>query len=240
MALTIQPPTPPDDGGAVIIIPPSDVSPSAPNYGLQWVPDMDYAVKDPALIQREVILDYQAAFLSLTGIAKTLAPGDPVRLFLLTVCHWLSHQRTLIDFTGKMNLLKYSHDEYLDNLAALHGNRTLRLPASQAVTTMEFTLTAPLAFSATIPRGTMCQAPNNVVFTTLADAVIPPGALVADAPARALVAGEVGNGFTVGQISTIINWNQPFGISCANTVLTAGGSDKGNRQPVSLPCMAGD
>src|SRR5580765_7939560 len=109
-----------------------NIDASAPAYGLPFVPDIDFAVKDPTVIANEVILDYQAAFLALTGIAKTLAPGDPVRLHLLVVCHWLSHQRTLIDFTGKQNLLKYARDEYLDNLAALHGQRTLRLQASAA------------------------------------------------------------------------------------------------------------
>jgi phage-related baseplate assembly protein len=200
--------------------------PSAPVYGLQWVPDMDFAVKDPTLIVNEVINDYQAAFLALTGIAKTLAPGDPVRLLLLTVCHWLSHQRTLIDFTGKQNLLKYARDDYLDNLAALHGQRALRLQASAALTTLRFTIAAPLAFDATIPKGTMCQAPNGVVFSTLTAGFIGTGNLFVDVTAQALVTGVVGNGFAIGQINGVINWNQPYAITVTNTVVTTGGSDK--------------
>jgi phage-related baseplate assembly protein len=200
--------------------------PSAPVYGLPWVPDMDFAVKDPTLIVNEVITDYQAAFLALTGIAKTLASGDPVRLLLLVVCHWLSHQRTLIDFTGKMNLLKYAHDDYLDNLAALHGQRTLRLQASAAVTTLRFTIAAPLAFDAVIPKGTMCQAPNGVVFSTLAAGTIASPNLFVDVAAQALVTGVVGNGFAIGQINGVINWNQPYAITVTNTVVTAGGSDR--------------
>ena len=201
--------------------------PGAPNYGLPWVPDIDFAVKDPAVIVNEVLLDYQAAFLTLTGIAKTLAPGDPVRLHLEVVCHWLSHQRVLIDFTGKENLLKYAHGDYLDNLAALHGQRSLRLQASPALTTLQFTLAAPLSFSATIPKGTLCQAPNSIVFQTLTDAVLAPGATQSgDVPAAATVVGELGNGFAPGQISGVINWNQAFAITVTNTVATAGGSDQ--------------
>lgn len=200
--------------------------PSAPNYGLKWVPDIDFAVKDPTAIVNEVILDYESAFLTLTGIAKTLAPGDPVRLHLLVVCHWLSHQRTLIDFTGKENLLKYSHGNYLDNLAALHGNRTLRLPAAPALTTLRFSIEAPLAFSATVPVGTMCQAPNSVIFTTLTDGLIPTGELSVDVPAQADTAGVIGNNFVPGQVTGVINWNQPWAVNVANTVLTAGGSDE--------------
>src|SRR5262252_6769884 len=156
----------------------------APEYGLDYVPDIDFAVKDPTVIQSEVIADYQSAFKTLTGIAKNLAPGDPVRLHLLVVCHWLSHQRTLIDFTGKQNLLKYSHDDYLDNLGALYGPRALRLQPQPALCTLRFTLAAPISFDATVPKGTLCQAPNNVVFVTQAEGIITSGNLTVDVLAQ--------------------------------------------------------
>lgn len=196
-----------------------------PDFGLALVPDIDFAEKDPTVIVTEVVADYEAAFKTLTGIAKRLAPGDPVRLFLLVVCHWLSHQRTIIDFTGKQNLLKYAHDSYLDNLAALYGNRALRLKAQPARTTLRFTLTAALATSATIPQGTLCQAPNGVIFETVAPAIIPSLLLSVDVEAVAIVAGTLGNNFVPGQITSVINWNQPFGITVTNTTATAGGSD---------------
>jgi phage-related baseplate assembly protein len=199
---------------------------SEPEYGLTYVPDIDFAVKDPTIIVNEVLLDYQAAFLALTNIAKTLAPGDPVRLHLLTVCHWLSQQRVIIDFTGKMNLLKYAQEDYLDNLGALYGERASRLQAAPAITTLQFTLVAALAFNAVIPQGTMCQAPNGVVFATTADGLIPSGAVSVDVPAEAQVTGVIGNGFAAGQINSIINWNQPYALTVSNTVVTAGGSDK--------------
>jgi len=215
------------------IIAPSPIDPittdpldvGTPEYGLPFVPDIDFAVKDPTIIVSEVIADYEAAFKALTGIAKTLAPGDPVRLFLLVVCHWLSHQRTIIDFTGKQNLLKYAHDDYLDNIAALYGERALRLQAQAALTTLRFTLAAPLAFTVSIPKGTMCQAPNGVIFETLTSAALPSIATFVDVEAQALVAGSIGNGFAPGQINSIINWNQPFGLTVANTTVSAGGSD---------------
>jgi phage-related baseplate assembly protein len=197
-----------------------------PQYGLDLVPDIDFAVKDPNIIESEVILDYQSAFLTLTGIAKTLAPGDPVRLHLLAVCHWLSHQRVLIDFTGKSNLLKYAKEDYLDNLAALHGTRALRLQPAPAMTTLRFTLAAALAFDAVIAKGTQCQAPNSVIFETTEDGFIPASELSVDVPAQALLEGTIGNGFLPGQISSIINWNQPFSLTVSNTTTTDGGSDE--------------
>src|SRR5262245_53760248 len=198
----------------------------APEYGLDFVPDIDFAEKDATIIQAEVLADYEAAFKTLTNIAKTLAPGDPVRLHVEVVCHWLSHQRTLIDFTGKQNLLKYAHDDYLDNLAALHGDRALRLQAQPALTTLRFTLTAPLVSDVTIFAGTQCQAPNGIIFETLANGSIGGGTLTVDVPARAIIEGVIGNGFAPGQINSVINWNQPFALQVTNTTETAGGSDE--------------
>jgi phage-related baseplate assembly protein len=199
---------------------------SAPEYGLEFVPDIDFAVKDPNIIQSEVLNDYEQAFLTLTGIAKSLAPGDPVRLHLLAVCHWLSHQRTIIDFTGKNNLLKYAQGDFLDNLAALHGNRTLRLQAQPAITTLRFTLQAALAFGALVPAGTQVQAPNSIVFETTEDGPIAAGDVSVDVTATALNVGEIGNGFLPGQINSIVNWNQPYALTVTNTTETAGGSDE--------------
>jgi phage-related baseplate assembly protein len=198
----------------------------APEYGLDLVPDIDFAVKDPTVIQSEVIADYQSAFKTLTGIVKTLAPGDPVRLHLLVVCHWLSHQRVIVDFTGKQNLLKYAHDDYLDNLGALYGPRAARLQPQPAMCTLRFSLAAPLAFDAVVPKGTQCQAPNAVVFVTQTDGFIISPNLSCDVLAEALVTGAIGNNFAPGQIGSIINWNQPWSLDVSNIDTTAGGSDQ--------------
>lgn len=195
-----------------------------PQYGVDLVPDIDFAEKDPAIIASEVITDYQAAFKALTNIAKTLAPADPVRLFLLVVCEWLSHQRTIIDFTGKMNLLKYAHDAYLDNLAALHGDRALRLQASPAQVTLQFTLTTALAFDAKIPKGTQVGA-GNVLFATDDDLTIAAGTTVGSIGATAVAPGETGNGFLPGQITQLINWNQQWAVTVTNTDTSAGGAE---------------
>ena len=195
-----------------------------PQYGVNLVPDIDFAVKDPTVIEGEVVAAYEQAFKTLTGIAKALAPADPVRLHLLAVCAWLSHQRVIIDFTGKMNLLKYAHDSYLDNLAALHGDRALRLQSAPAKVTLQFTLTTPLAFDATIPAGTQC-ASGNVLFATDKALVIGSGSVVGTVGATAVAAGSTGNGYLPGQINFVISWNQPWSITVTNTNISSGGAD---------------
>lgn len=220
----IDPPN--GNGGGVVERLFEITAPSAPEYGLPYVPDIDFAVKDPTVIESEVISDYESAFKTLTGIAKSLAPADPVRLHLLTVCHWLSHQRTLIDFTGKNNLLKYAHDDYLDNLAALHGNRTLRLQPQPAYCTLRFSVVAPLGYDAIVPKGTQVQAPNAIVFETIENGTLVSGELSVDVIAKSLVVGYQGNGFVPGQINAIVNWNLPFAMQVENIDETKGGSDE--------------
>lgn len=226
----IQPQQPPSGGngsGWVVVSTNGQSSaPDAPQYGLDYVPDIDFAVKDPTIIEQQVITDYEAAFLALTNIAKTLAPADPVRLHLLTVVNWLSHQRIIIDFTGKSNLLKYAKEDYLDNLAALHGQRALRLPASPARTTLRFTLETQLAYGVIIPKGTQVQAPNAITFETIEDGMIPMTALACDVHAKALEVGSHGNGFVPGQINTVVNWNLPFALTVSNITESEGGSEK--------------
>jgi phage-related baseplate assembly protein len=196
-----------------------------PEFGLALVPEVDFAVKDPMVIQNEVIVSYQDAFLAITGLIKNLAPGDPVRLHLLVVCQWLSHQRVIIDFTGKQNLLKYATGDYLDNIAALYGERALRLPASPATCTLRFTLAAALPFDAVVPSGTQVQAPSSILFATTEDGIMPSGTLTVDVPAEATTTGAAGNGFTAGQVASLVNWNQTFVVSVANTDTTSGGAD---------------
>lgn len=213
--------------GNVDLTPPPVVPPFlqvVPQYGVNLVPDIDFAVKDPAVIASEVIASYEQAFKTLTGIAKALAPADPVRLHLLAVCAWLSHQRVIIDFTGKMNLLKYAHDSYLDNLAALHGDRAIRLESAPAVVTLQFTLTTPLAFDATIPAGTQCSS-GSVLFATDKAVIISAGSVVGTSQATAVAPGTVGNGYLPGQINYVINWNQPWSFTVTNTDTSSGGAD---------------
>ena len=196
-----------------------------PEFGLALVPEIDFAVKDPTIIQNEVILSYQEAFLELTGIAKNLAPSDPVRLYLLVVCQWLSHQRVIIDFAGKQNLLQYATGDYLDNLGALYGERGLRLPAAPAKTILRFTLPILLAFDVVILKGTQVQAPNSILFETDDDALISAGDTTVDVGATAMTDGVAGNGFTPGQISSLASWSQDFAVSVSNTTTSSGGAD---------------
>jgi phage-related baseplate assembly protein len=201
-----------------------------PSYppSLAHVPDVEFAVKDPAVIKAEAIADYEAAYLALTNITKTLAPADPVRMLLLTVCQMIVQLRVLIDQGCKMNLLKYSIGDFLTELAALYGPRADRVPAQPAATTLEFTLTATMTIDAVIAPGAQAQTINELVFETTETIVIPALTLSGSSPAKCLTEGRVGNGYVAGQVSALVNWNQPFGVNVRNINETAGGADDEN------------
>lgn len=200
---------------------------SGPTYppSLAHVPDIDFCVKDPAVIETEMIADAEAKYFELTGKRKVLAPADPVRMTLLTLAQEISQLRVIADFTGKQNLLKYAVDAYLDNVAALYGPRADRIDALPAQTILEFTLTLALNFDAVIPVGTKAGTVNELVFETTEAIVIRAGTRSGSSPAKCTLPGRIGNGYVPGQVSSLIEWNQPWGVNVRNTTETADGAD---------------
>jgi phage-related baseplate assembly protein len=190
------------------------------------VPDIDFCIKDASVIESDVISKYENMFFLFTRIAKTLGRGDPVRLFLLSMIYQLVVQRSIVDSTGKENLLKYSHGANLDNLGAKWGLRGGRLQPTSATTTLRFTLSNLLTSESTIPLGTLAQSSNAQQFKTTQEGTIVPGGLTIDLPAIAVNSGEASNGLVAGQINQLVQWSAPFLVSVANTVTSSGGSDE--------------
>lgn len=190
------------------------------------VPDIDFCVKDASVVESDVISKYENMFFLITRIAKTLGRGDPVRLFLLSIIYQLVVQRSIVDSTGKENLLKYSHGANLDNLGAKWGLRGGRLKATSAATTLRFSLSSLLTSESTIPLGTLAQSGDGRRFATTSEGTIPPGGTSIDLPAVAVDAGELANGLVAGQINQLVSWNSPFLVQVTNTVTSSGGSDE--------------
>ena len=189
------------------------------------VPDISFCVKDASVVESDVISKYESMFYLVTKINKTLGRGDPVRLFLLTIIYQIVVQRSIVDSTGKENLLKYSHGANLDNLGAKWGLRGLRLQPTYAATTLRFSLSSVLTSSSTIPLGTLAQSGSGIRFATTQEGIILPGGLTIELPAVAVTAGADANGLVAGQINQLVSWSAPFLVSVTNTVTTAGGAD---------------
>jgi len=192
------------------------------------VPDIDFCQKDASVIESEVITNYEQYFFAQTNVSKSLARGDPVRLFLLCMIYQLTVQRSIVDSTGKENLIKYAHGNDLDNIGALYGpKRGSRLPQAYAGCSIRFTLSQGIALTtdSVVPAGTLVQAGDGTQFATTQDGTIKAGNVYADIPAQALIAGSAANGYVAGQINQLVTWSAPFLVSASNTTTSGGGAD---------------
>jgi hypothetical protein len=89
-------------------------------FDINSLPDVQFADLDTATVQSAIITYYEGLTLSV------LYPGDPVRLFLSTLAAVIAQRNVLLDFTGKMNLLRYATGAYLDQIAAMYDVQRLQ------------------------------------------------------------------------------------------------------------------
>lgn len=183
---------------------------------LDELKDIDFVDADPEKVQAALFESYK----NITG--RTLAKGDPIRLFILAIANVIVIQLNKLNYTGKQNLLKYSSGDILDQVAALVD--TDRLPAAAATTTIAVTLSAARATETIIPSGTRVSPGNGVYFATDTDLAIQAGDTTGSVSATCTETGDVGNGFLPGEISQIVD-REPYVQTMSNTTTSEGGSD---------------
>lgn len=179
-------------------------------------PNLQFVEIDTEKIKQEVITTVEQQ----TGY--TLAPADPRRIFLETLAYYIGLIEKQQDTTGKMNLLFFSKEDYLEHLAALLDVE--RLPASFAGAKVKATLSTPLNYSVTIPAGIRITAGDEIYFSITSPIVIEQGTTEAQGTVKCTVAGTIGNGYVEGQINKIVD-NLPFLVNIQNTETTTGGED---------------
>ena len=183
-----------------------------PRWGLQ---EVSFIETDPEAVRSEIIKGFE------TASGRTLAAGDPVRLFLLSIADVIIQQRTAIQIASQQNLLAYAQGEYLDALGQLLA--VTRLEESRAVTTIRFTLSQALGSVYTIPAGT--EVTNGLVtFATDEELLIPIGETTGDVTASCTTSGPEGNDYLAGQINTLVK-PMTFVRSAENITITTGGAD---------------
>ena len=174
-------------------------------------------------IRGEMVADYEAFMSQATGRPLTLDRASPHRMELYAAAAQIYHALQYIDRAGKQNLLKYSYSDFLDHLAAFKG--LTRGPATTAATTLRFTLSAERESATGVPVGTRAAVPDwSVYFATTQYMEIPAGAMFVDVPASCTVAGTVGNGMAVRELSKLVD-PIPYMASVSNITVTAGGAE---------------
>jgi len=169
---------------------------------LNSLPDVDFVDKDIESLLTDMIRDYELAYFEQTGQEKVLQQGDPIRIWIYSQALRIYTAYQLIDRSAKMNLLKYSEGNYLDHIGSRIG--VTRLESSFATATVQFTLSSIQQDSILIPKGTRISTGNNIYFATMAVAEITSGSSTIDVQVECLESGIVGNGFTPGQINTLV------------------------------------
>ena len=158
----------------------------------------------------------------LTGYPVSLQPADESSLILNACAVYMFQGFQFVQRAGEQNMLGMSYGNALDQLGALAG--VTRKDAQAAVCTLKFTLSEKRTSVTSIPQGTMASASGQVYFATTEYAEIPAGQLSVEVPAACTVTGEVGNGYAVGTITTMID-RIGYVESVTNVNSTAGGAD---------------
>lgn len=148
---------------------------------LSDLPDIEFVSAD----EQEILSDIIKLYTEITG--RTLAQGDPVRLFLCVIAAIILMLCNKINYTGKQNLLRYSAGANLDHLGVLVGAE--RIGAKASVTTIKITLSDVRSVATNIPAGTRATAGDNVFFAIDQDATVIAGQLDVSVAATCTVAG---------------------------------------------------
>nr|DAL52692.1 MAG TPA_asm: baseplate assembly protein [Caudoviricetes sp.] len=178
--------------------------------------DITFVETDMAKIQEQLINLYT------TITDRTLAAADPIRLFLNCIAYVIIMQRNSINYSAKMNLLRYAVNTFLDEIGYNIG--VDRLPATKAVTTIKITLSKQADTTTIIPKGIRVTPGDDVFFELVDNATINIGETTTTAKAQCTIAGSIGNGYMPGQINKIVD-RLPFTADMVNTTTTEGGTD---------------
>ncbi len=183
------------------------------------LPEINFVNKDVQTMLSQMVAEYEEVYFESTGVRKTLSPGDPVRIWIYAQALREYGLLQQIDYAAKQNLLRYSEGSYLENLGAIVGEG--RNGPSAAVTTVRFTKSQE-GTTIPIPAGTLTTPGNGIFFETTVYAEIEEAEEYIDVQSICRTLGTAGNGFTPGQISTLVN--PVAGIaSVANTTTSQGG-----------------
>ena len=158
----------------------------------------------------------------LTGQTIVLGDADDRKLLLLAASYYMFHLYEYTDFAGKMNMLKYSIGDYLENLGA--NSRISRNEAVGATTTLRYSMDQARSSATGILAGSRVTAGDGVYFATDEYTEIPIGETHVDVRATCTTAGSSGNGYAIGELQHMVDI-VPFIDSVENITVSEGGQD---------------
>lgn len=181
-------------------------------------PEYQFTETSPEALEAQLVQDYE----SFSGLA--VRPGSPERVMIQWVASILTHERVLMNYTGNQNIPSRAEGENLDALAQL-----MYLPkrprAAAAVCTQRFYISEPQQSAILVPKGTRVTSSGGPVWETAEDVYVNIGETYADVQARCQTPGKAGNGYTPGQLNTLIDIYDYY-LKTENITQSDGGADE--------------
>ena len=195
------------------------------------LPEPSFIERAPATIEQQAKSTFEAA------LGKPLFPGQAEQLALNGLVYRELLVRIGVQNAALQNLVNYATGINLDQLGELLA--TKRLEATAATVTIKFSISNPLAANLAIPAGTRVAASGSPIrFALNAGAVIAAGQTSTTGLSTASTKGVTGNGFEVGQITTLVDAVPGATVSVTNTEISkdgfAGEADERYRARVKL------
>lgn len=169
-----------------------------------------------------VLEQYRRTYKALTGKDAELGEADSRRLLIKAFALVEYQTMQYIEAKGRMELLKTSTGDALDNLSALFG--IYRKGAEKAKSTQRFILSEPRQEIVAIPAGTRVKTKSGKYFNTMDYAEVTPGTDHVDVMIQAEEAGAGSSGIMAGDIDTLVD-PIPYVASVENITESAGGLD---------------
>ncbi len=183
---------------------------------LSDIPNINFTETDVNVIENNIKTSFE------NTIGRTLYQGDPLLILIKTFAVVLSQQASKLEYIAKQNLVKYSDNDFIENLGALVG--VSRLQPANALVTLKFTISEMQTSSIVIPNGTRVTTGNKVYFETSEIAEILQGEREVIVNAVCQEVGTKGNGFEIGQINQIVDIF-PYFHKVENITISNSGSD---------------
>lgn len=189
---------------------------------LEQFPDISF-IEDSTIddVLNAMMADYSTKYQEITGKTASLNMANPYRLIMYASAMQIYQAMQYIDFAGKMNLLKYARDEYLDNIAAIRSIE--RKEASPATTILKFSIETPIVSAVSIPDGTRVTNNNDVFFATDKYVEIAPGQTEVTVSATCTETGL--EGMVVADTLTTLVDTLPYISGVTNTIDAFGGAE---------------
>lgn len=178
---------------------------------------------DPKILSSDAGDLYDRIYEVLTdGNGEPLYPGDERRIFGESQLAVLVPVYNSVEDAAMQTMLRYARGEVLDELGVRVGVQ--RLGGTRATTVLQFTASKARDEPIVIPKWSTATADDQVYFATDEDAIIPAGETTVKVNATCTAAGDIGNGYPIGSIATIVRLI-PYVSEVTNLEETHGGDD---------------